>query len=289
MKTTDGAGNVVNTYTYDAYGKTRAQTGTQPNEIRFAGEQTDDSTGLQYLRARYYDMETGRFISRDPMAHSPSWGANPFGYTTGNPVNATDPSGLYEKFDAGDTGMVCVHDDVTGEKTGACFDIGAVWRDDIGAWYRGGDYDVYWNGQTWVPMGQVYPLAPSAPVAGCGSICADVLTAVGVVGVVTVATVITAASAGTLTPVAAVVLTGGLAAVGVGVIGLGMDGRDCKQGDNGACVAFGVGVAAIAAGPYLQVADLYLPPGALRPLGGLGSAGAADAVATGVGIHNEHF
>ena len=34
MKTTDGAGNVVNTYTYDAYGKTRAQTGTQPNTTR---------------------------------------------------------------------------------------------------------------------------------------------------------------------------------------------------------------------------------------------------------------
>ncbi len=112
-----------------------------------AGEQTDDSTGLQYLRARYYDMETGRFISRDPMAHSPAWLANPFGYTTGNPVNATDPSGLEEYFDSANTGMVC--DTLVGQ----CYDIGARWWSWFGGWVRDmGGYGVYWDGATWVRM-----------------------------------------------------------------------------------------------------------------------------------------
>ena len=36
------------------------------NEFKFAGEQVDGS-GLQYLRARYYDLSTGRFLSQDPL------------------------------------------------------------------------------------------------------------------------------------------------------------------------------------------------------------------------------
>jgi RHS repeat-associated protein len=44
--------------------------GPVPGSVRgdasIAGEQVDSGTGLQYLRARYYDMATGRFISRDP-------------------------------------------------------------------------------------------------------------------------------------------------------------------------------------------------------------------------------
>jgi RHS repeat-associated protein len=42
-------------------------TGTLSNEYDFAGQQTD-ATGLQYLRARYMDPETGTFLSRDPLA-----------------------------------------------------------------------------------------------------------------------------------------------------------------------------------------------------------------------------
>ena len=73
MKTVDATGTVVNGYTYDVYGKKTSSTGSQPNEFDFAGQQTDP-TGLQYLRARYYDPETGGFVSRDPMAASPGRG-----------------------------------------------------------------------------------------------------------------------------------------------------------------------------------------------------------------------
>jgi RHS repeat-associated protein len=85
---TGSTGAVVKTYQYDAYGSVRSQTGTQPNEFTFTGEQVD-SSGLQYLRARYYDGATGRFVGRDPLPLMQR-----YAYVGGNPVNLTDPSGL---------------------------------------------------------------------------------------------------------------------------------------------------------------------------------------------------
>jgi RHS repeat-associated protein len=93
LKTTDASGNVVNSYSYDVYGKTTTNTGAQANDRQFAGEETD-ATGLQYLRARYYDPATGTFLSRDPLAALPAWNGNPFTYASGNPSSASDPTGL---------------------------------------------------------------------------------------------------------------------------------------------------------------------------------------------------
>src|SRR3990172_11383253 len=81
----DSTGTVQKGYTYDVYGKPAA-TGTLANEFDFAGEQTDP-TGLQYLRARYYDPVAGGFVSRDPLAAAPGWDDSPFGYVQQNPVN----------------------------------------------------------------------------------------------------------------------------------------------------------------------------------------------------------
>jgi RHS repeat-associated protein len=85
---TGSTGAVVKTYQCDAYGAVRTQTGTQPNEFTFTGEQAD-SSGLQYLRARYYDAATGRFVGRDPLPLMQR-----YAYVGGNPVNLVDPSGL---------------------------------------------------------------------------------------------------------------------------------------------------------------------------------------------------
>jgi len=85
---------VVKTYGYDEYG-TPTATGTRANELDFGGQQTDP-TGLQYLRARYMDPETGTFLSRDPLAAGPGWLGHPFGYVSANPATLTDPLGLWE-------------------------------------------------------------------------------------------------------------------------------------------------------------------------------------------------
>jgi RHS repeat-associated protein len=61
----------------------------------YRGEQYDPDLSLYYLRARYYNPSTGRFMSRDPEDHSLR---NPnalhrYLYANGEPVNRIDPSG----------------------------------------------------------------------------------------------------------------------------------------------------------------------------------------------------
>jgi RHS repeat-associated protein len=82
----NGSRTMVGGYTYDVFGAVRAQTGTT-TERSYTGEQ-NDPTGLEYLRARYYDAASGIFLGRDP---APS--ANAYTYGDADPVNYADPSG----------------------------------------------------------------------------------------------------------------------------------------------------------------------------------------------------
>jgi RHS repeat-associated protein len=68
---TNAAGAVTDTYEYDAFGNKINSTGTTPNNYLYRGEQYDSDFGLYYLRARYYNPLTGRFMSRDPEEGSP--------------------------------------------------------------------------------------------------------------------------------------------------------------------------------------------------------------------------
>jgi RHS repeat-associated protein len=58
----------------------------------YAGQWHDTETGFIYLRARYYDPTTGQFLTRDPITPLTR---SPYGYVYGNPLNNSDPSGLY--------------------------------------------------------------------------------------------------------------------------------------------------------------------------------------------------
>jgi RHS repeat-associated protein len=87
---TDQAGTTVATSTYDAYGKTTASTGSVTTPFGFAGEYTDAESGLQYLRARYYDPATAQFLTRDPLV---AQSGQPYAYANNSPLNFTDPSG----------------------------------------------------------------------------------------------------------------------------------------------------------------------------------------------------
>jgi RHS repeat-associated protein len=85
-------GYEVASFTYDAYGNLTHATGTYTTPFGYAGQYTDTETGLQYLRARYYDPTTGHFLTRDPIEVVTR---EPYGYVYGNPLNLTDPSGLW--------------------------------------------------------------------------------------------------------------------------------------------------------------------------------------------------
>jgi RHS repeat-associated protein len=93
MVVVDADGDLANGYTYDVYGEPTV-TGSLANEFDFAGQQTDGSTGLQYLRARYYDPATGTFLSREPLAVEPAWLGGAHSYSNANSCNLHDPSGM---------------------------------------------------------------------------------------------------------------------------------------------------------------------------------------------------
>jgi RHS repeat-associated protein len=84
---TDGSGGVTDSYTYDVFGALRSQAGTSANPYRFTGEQ-NDPTGLEYLRARYYDPALGRFLSRDlwPASAVNPQSRNRYIYVYNNPL-----------------------------------------------------------------------------------------------------------------------------------------------------------------------------------------------------------
>jgi RHS repeat-associated protein len=82
-------------YEYDAFGNEFTVSGSTPNEMMYRGEQFDSDLGLYYLRARYYNPLTGRFLSRDPLDGLP-WDPktlHKYLYVGSNPVNNVDPSG----------------------------------------------------------------------------------------------------------------------------------------------------------------------------------------------------
>jgi RHS repeat-associated protein len=94
---TDASGVVIDTYSYDAFRNLIANSGGTANNYLFAAEQFDSNLDQYYLRQRYYNQNSGRFTRRDtyegsfedPMSLHKSL------YTHANPVNFTDPTGLY--------------------------------------------------------------------------------------------------------------------------------------------------------------------------------------------------
>jgi RHS repeat-associated protein len=88
---TDSTGAIVATYSYDAYGAVTGSSGTAGTPFQYAGQYTDGESGLQYLRARYYDPQTAQFVSVDPLV---ALTQQPYGYAGQSPMNLGDPSGL---------------------------------------------------------------------------------------------------------------------------------------------------------------------------------------------------
>lgn len=92
---TNSAGAVTDTYEYDAFGNEINQTGTTSNSYLYRSEQYDPDLGLYYLRARYCNPITGRFMSRDPedgkIFHPGTLSTYP--YAEDDPINRLDPTG----------------------------------------------------------------------------------------------------------------------------------------------------------------------------------------------------
>jgi RHS repeat-associated protein len=94
---TNASGVVTDRYIYDAFGRMIGQSGSTLNVYLFAGEQRDANVGLDYLRARYLSVWTGRFYGRDSIqgVKTAPMTEVPYLYAVANPVNGTDPTGRF--------------------------------------------------------------------------------------------------------------------------------------------------------------------------------------------------
>ncbi|MBL8092476.1 MAG: RHS repeat-associated core domain-containing protein, partial [Anaerolineales bacterium] len=79
---------------YSPYGTNLSSAGDSETPYGFTGEYTD-VTGNIYLRARYYNPNDGRFLSRDTWAGDVNTplSLNRWNYTNSNPINYVDPTG----------------------------------------------------------------------------------------------------------------------------------------------------------------------------------------------------
>lgn len=111
LAVTDGMGSVyavldddhsvVGEYRYSAFGERTLVSGQDVSVMGFTSEQHDES-GLIYLRYRYLDPTVGQFISVDPLMTTT---LDPYGYADGNPLQMTDPLGLFSWRDAKSFGV----------------------------------------------------------------------------------------------------------------------------------------------------------------------------------------
>jgi RHS repeat-associated protein len=85
---TDASGKVIGRTRYAVFGEPTT-TGAFEPAYSYAGHQYDDQSGLHYMRARYHDDNSGRFLSEDPLIS-----LNCYSYADGAPTNRTDRFGL---------------------------------------------------------------------------------------------------------------------------------------------------------------------------------------------------
>ncbi|MGJ8678302.1 MAG: RHS repeat-associated core domain-containing protein [Akkermansiaceae bacterium] len=91
----DDNGDVTDEYTYDAFGILIDTTGTTANQYRYTGEQWDADLGMYFLRARYNNVQTGRFHNMDTYEgrNGEPMTLHKYLYGHANPVSYIDPSG----------------------------------------------------------------------------------------------------------------------------------------------------------------------------------------------------
>jgi RHS repeat-associated protein len=97
---TDRNGNIVATYTYDAFGNITDHTGDKESSILYAGYQYDKETGLYYLNSRMYDPVTARFMQEDSYTgqYDDPLSLNLYTYCSNGPLMYNDPTGHWGNF-----------------------------------------------------------------------------------------------------------------------------------------------------------------------------------------------
>jgi RHS repeat-associated protein len=83
---------VVTTYNYEPFGNATSSGASSTNSFQYTGRE-NDTTGLDYLRARYYSPPLQRFLSEDPLGFA-GGDVNLYAYVSDQPLAFVDPLGL---------------------------------------------------------------------------------------------------------------------------------------------------------------------------------------------------
>ena len=86
---TDSNGKIVWHADYEAFGSVMNERGEENFTPNYTGKFFDESSGLYYFNARWYDCELGRFTTQDPARDGVNWWI----YCGGNPITFVDPDG----------------------------------------------------------------------------------------------------------------------------------------------------------------------------------------------------
>ena len=89
-------GGSIGDVKYSPFGEIVDSTGIMP-WFGFTGEQQDSTSGLTYLRSRYYNPALGRFLTPDSLIPDITNGqaSNAYAYVYNDPINLVDPSGHF--------------------------------------------------------------------------------------------------------------------------------------------------------------------------------------------------
>ena len=122
----DQYGETVWQASYDPFGAaTVSPDSTLVNNLRLPGQYFDSETGLHYNWHRFYDPDTGRYVSVDPTGLD--GGMNLYVYASDNPVNSFDPNGQFPLA----LPIICAGggcEAIAGAITGIGLGIGVLWN-----------------------------------------------------------------------------------------------------------------------------------------------------------------
>ncbi|AFY39930.1 RHS repeat-associated core domain protein [[Leptolyngbya] sp. PCC 7376] len=93
---TDSSGEILNRYSYSPFGIRLTDEEQIANPFEFIGQYgvMESTSNLDFMRARFYDSQLGRFVSNDPRGFE-GGSPNLYKYANNSPANYSDPEGEF--------------------------------------------------------------------------------------------------------------------------------------------------------------------------------------------------